>query len=215
MTTTEPEATGPQEAEPKAAGPEEGKAAEARASVEGPRVEREYGVDLGFVVAEVNTEADARRWAESCEEHPDESGDEVKAVAVSRTVTTTPWRPLGRPGQQPPIEEPTDVERLRQALEAAAEWLNGLADSGPDLKVNAHHKAVHEARELAEDPNLTELADVVICLVGASLHHRWTLGDVADAVVRKVAINRARTWSQQPDGTWQHDEQHDEQPEAT
>lgn len=97
-------------------------------------------------------------------------------------------------------------EALARALSAAAHWLIALADDGPDLRVNAHRKAAHEAAELAADPSLEEFADVVICLVGTALQHRWSVGDVAGAVVRKVTINSRRTWTQQKDGTWQHAE---------
>lgn len=96
-------------------------------------------------------------------------------------------------------------ESLARALSAAAHWLTALADAGPDLRVNAHRKAAHEAAELAADPSLEEFADVVICLVGTALQHRWSVGDVAGAVARKVAVNSRRRWVQQEDGTWQHD----------
>lgn len=93
---------------------------------------------------------------------------------------------------------------LDLAFTQAADWLNRLAESGPDLTVNAHRKTAHEAQELAEEPSLEEFADVVICLVGTALHHGWSEAEVARAVMSKVSINSARTWAQEPDGTWQH-----------
>ena len=96
------------------------------------------------------------------------------------------------------------MSTLALALTRAARWLNRLALDGPDLRVNAHRKAAHEAQELADDPSLEEFADVLICLVGTALAHGWTEDDVAAAVLDKVAVNSARTWAQEPDGTWQH-----------
>lgn len=91
------------------------------------------------------------------------------------------------------------------ALQVAKSWLDNLAENGPDLRINAHKKAVHEARELAEDPSLEELADVAICLVGTLSDHGWTMEDWANAVLDKVGVNELRNWVQQSDGTWQHD----------
>ena len=89
-------------------------------------------------------------------------------------------------------------------IRETANWLRVLASNGPDLTVNAHKKAAHEAVELASNPTLEEMADVIICLVGTALHHGWTFGQVMDAVHYKTAVNRARQWAQEPDGTWQH-----------
>ena len=93
---------------------------------------------------------------------------------------------------------------LTLAMSDAARWLIALADDGPDLTINAHKKAAHEALELAAEPSLEEVADVLICLVGVVVHRRWSFSDVADAVNRKVAVNAAWMWEQRPDGTWQH-----------
>ena len=101
-------------------------------------------------------------------------------------------------------EQKNETDALAQALSGAAHWLNALADDGPDLRVNAHIKAALEAREFADDPCPIEAADVLICIVGAALHHGWTVGDLADAVAHKVRINAQRQWAQEPDGTWQH-----------
>lgn len=102
------------------------------------------------------------------------------------------------------MSQGAENDALTEALSRAAHWLNALADEGPDLRINAHIKAAHEARELADDPCPMEFADVLICLVGTALHHGWMVGDIARAVAHKVRINAARTWEQQPDGTWQH-----------
>lgn len=97
-----------------------------------------------------------------------------------------------------------DGDTLVNALEYAASWLNTTAETGPDLRVNAHRKVAHEAAELAENPCLEEAADVLVCLVGTALAQHWTLEDLAAAVRAKVLVNWSRTWEQQPDGTWQH-----------
>lgn len=93
---------------------------------------------------------------------------------------------------------------LTLSMADAARWLIALADDGPDLTVNAHKKAAHEAIELADNPSLEEAADVLICLVGVAVRHQWTFSDLADAVNRKVAVNMSRVWELQDDGTWQH-----------
>lgn len=68
-----------------------------------------------------------------------------------------------------PMSETTtpDAASLVVALTDVATWLTELACDGPDLCVNAHLKTAHEARELAQDANPEEWADVAICLVGA------------------------------------------------
>lgn len=96
------------------------------------------------------------------------------------------------------------VSDLHMSLQDAAAWLVTLADNGPDLMANAHRKAAHEAVELAAEPTPEEWADVAICLVGTALGQGWDVSMLADAVAAKVRVNRARTWRQEPDGTWQH-----------
>jgi predicted house-cleaning noncanonical NTP pyrophosphatase (MazG superfamily) len=90
------------------------------------------------------------------------------------------------------------------ALSRAQLWMLRLASNGPDLTVNAHRKAAHEAAEFADDPTLEEAADVLICLAGAALAHDWSIEDIARAVQAKTSINARRHWEQQGDGTWQH-----------
>lgn len=112
------------------------------------------------------------------------------------------WRAGREEGRRE--SEASDIGRLAEALSRAAHWLMALADAGPDLRINAHLKAAHEAQELADDPSPLEAADVLICVVGTALHHGWTVDDLANAVAHKVRINAARTWTQKADGTWQH-----------
>lgn len=111
------------------------------------------------------------------------------------------------PGPVPvpePVASGESAPPLDVAIAQVAQWLEALAAEGPDLRVNAHLKVIHEARELAEEPSVEEFADVVIGLVGAAIQHEWSQEEVARAVVAKVAVNKARTWVQEPDGTWQH-----------
>jgi hypothetical protein len=100
-----------------------------------------------------------------------------------------------------------EVVRLARSLWQAAEWLRELRDSGgPDLTVYAHRKTAHEAEELAAFPTVGEWADVAICLVGTAIGQHWSPDVLAEAVERVVEQNRARSWAQQADGTWQHEE---------
>lgn len=96
------------------------------------------------------------------------------------------------------------MSEIDLALSDSARWLIALADDGPNLTLNAHKKAVHEAQELAERPSLEELADVAICLVGVAVRHGWTADDIAHAVRQKNGVNSRRRWFQLKDGTWQH-----------
>lgn len=94
---------------------------------------------------------------------------------------------------------------LEYALAEASQWLHRLKVlHGIDLTAQAHRKTVHEAVELADDPSLEEWADVAICLMGVALAQGWHFGELADAIHAKVAINAAREWHKQHDGTYQH-----------
>lgn len=93
---------------------------------------------------------------------------------------------------------------LESSCDEALDWLRYLAETGPDLRVNAHKKAVHEALEFAVQGDLEEAADVLICLLGALDHQGYSVSDLAQAVYTKTEVNRGRTWARQPDGTWQH-----------
>lgn len=93
---------------------------------------------------------------------------------------------------------------LDHACADGLSWLQALAEDGPDLRVNAHKKALNEAVEFAVEGDIAEAADVLLCLVGALDHQGYSISDLAEAVAAKVQVNRARTWQQQDDGTWQH-----------
>jgi len=85
------------------------------------------------------------------------------------------------------------------------EWTDGLHLAGIDLTTNAHLKVEEEAGEYADDQSIEEAADVFISLF-ASLNSRgYTSAHLALAVKEKLAVNRERTWSLMPDGTYHHD----------
>jgi hypothetical protein len=96
------------------------------------------------------------------------------------------------------------MSSLEKTLYNVRDWFDELREDGPDLTINGHKKAAHEAVELADEPSLEELADVVICLVAVCIHNGWTMAEVETAIKAKNAINKERTWFQKPDGTWQH-----------
>jgi predicted house-cleaning noncanonical NTP pyrophosphatase (MazG superfamily) len=94
--------------------------------------------------------------------------------------------------------------RIEDALLDAQMWFADLAGQGIDLTGNAHLKVLHEATEFAEDPSLEEAADVLISLLGAIVQQGRSIDSLAAAVRAKMAVNRARTWHQLEDGTYQH-----------
>lgn len=97
------------------------------------------------------------------------------------------------------------MSTLDETCSEGVRWLTDLVENGgPDLRINAHRKALNEAHEFADEPCLEEAADVVLCVIGALDYQGFSLNDLALAIGRKVEINRARQWDQQADGTWQH-----------
>lgn len=86
----------------------------------------------------------------------------------------------------------------------AVNWFTHLETTGVDLTTNAHKKVAKEAKEFEDEPSLEEAADVIIAVLGACYHRGWTLQQIAMAIIQKVAVNRARQWERQEDGTWQH-----------
>lgn len=89
-------------------------------------------------------------------------------------------------------------------LMSATRWFDLLKVQGIDITKSAHIKARKEAQEFEETPTLEEGADVIIAVVGA-LHCRgYSLMQLGQAIVKKVQVNRQRTWRQTDDGTWQH-----------
>lgn len=62
-------------------------------------------------------------------------------------------------------------------------------------------KLGEEVGELEASPNMEELADCMLVLVGLS---RFIEGDLKQSLLRKIEINEKRRWSRQPDGTYRH-----------
>lgn len=63
------------------------------------------------------------------------------------------------------------------------------------------NKLDEEVQELKEDPNIEELADCMLVLVGLS---RFVEGDLKEAVRQKILKNERRDWVKMPDGTYHH-----------
>jgi hypothetical protein len=94
---------------------------------------------------------------------------------------------------------------LSLALTNAVQWFDDLRVQGIDITDSAHIKARKEAQEFEADPSLEEAADVVIAIVGACHAQGWGLLDLGQAVMKKMHVNRQRTWRRTEDGTWQHE----------
>lgn len=63
----------------------------------------------------------------------------------------------------------------------------------------------NEADEFADEPHrMDEAADVFISLIGTLWVQGKDLADLAQAVADKMVVLRGRTWSEAPDGTYQH-----------
>ena len=114
----------------------------------------------------------------------------------ARIVWSSTFLHVGRRGMS---------DELTHAMSKAAHWATELRDSGgPDLVEHARIKLGIEAREFAATPTLEEAADVLICLAVAMTREGLSLDRIAQAVEAKTIVNSARTWAQEPDGTWQH-----------
>jgi NTP pyrophosphatase (non-canonical NTP hydrolase) len=90
---------------------------------------------------------------------------------------------------------------------SVGEW--AIETFGPGTISRRLERAGEELEEAIGEANngssvdkvMAEIADVLICLCGAS---RVAGGDLQDALNRKMAINRARQWSLRGDGTGYH-----------
>jgi len=65
-------------------------------------------------------------------------------------------------------------------------------------------KCAAEAAEFAANPCLEEAADVLITVLGWVTSNDHLMETFLDMAHAKMHRNLARTWVQQPDGTWQH-----------
>jgi hypothetical protein len=94
---------------------------------------------------------------------------------------------------------------LRTWSGAIADWMTECIGGPPTnlLKAEQEFKELQEAVALGKSNQKIafEAADVIIVLTGFIAH----LGFDASAMVgSKMTINKARTWQQMPDGTYQH-----------
>lgn len=62
-------------------------------------------------------------------------------------------------------------------------------------------KLKEEIHELQEQPNMEELADCMMVLIGLS---RFLPGDLMQTLAKKIEINENRTWIKQANGTYRH-----------
>lgn len=81
-------------------------------------------------------------------------------------------------------------------------WFADLADNGPDLRVTAHQKTVHEAREFEETPIPAEAADVLMTLIGGLNHRGFTVDDLTKSLQEILDKNRSSQWNLLDDGTY-------------
>lgn len=91
---------------------------------------------------------------------------------------------------------------LEETAREVERWLENLAKDGPDLRVTAHHKAVHEAKEFEETPIPSEAADVLMCLIGSLNHHGFTVDDLTKSLQEILDKNRSSEWYLLDDGTY-------------
>lgn len=97
------------------------------------------------------------------------------------------------PGKQQPTPTLADAEAN------VIDWWQGM---DPERKATLKPlKAVQEMWEFIDEPSPEEAADVVIALLAWFWQNRWSL---AEYVLRKMAINRRRRWTQLPNGHFQH-----------
>jgi len=72
----------------------------------------------------------------------------------------------------------------------------------PDARADSYlNKLKEEVQELQSDPNMEELADCMLVLVGLS---KFLPGNLKQHLTDKIAKNERRTWIKQADGTYRH-----------
>ena len=62
-------------------------------------------------------------------------------------------------------------------------------------------KLEEETQELKDHPNMEELADCMMVLIGLS---RFLPGDLKQTLAKKIEINENRTWKKLSNGTYRH-----------
>lgn len=131
-----------------------------------------------MTLAEQEELAALRRYDELCS-----LGDRPMSPSVARLRRLMVLEAMERDSRNDERSRPMHPDRVTLDLTAPTEWHAALRATGPDL---------------------TELADVLICAAALMLRNGWTAEQVNAAIEQKTAINKARTWERVPDGTWQH-----------
>ena len=104
---------------------------------------------------------------------------------------------------------PDQADRFRfelgdSLLDLAADVHKFTNDIVPQPSHAPALKCATEAQEFAAEPSTGEAADVLITLLGWISLNRVNIQDLLHAAQAKMTTNLARTWQQQPGGTWQH-----------
>lgn len=86
----------------------------------------------------------------------------------------------------------------------AFRWFDALKKQHIDITASAWTKMKNEIAEYEQAPSIEEAADVVIAVIGAIYAQGWNTADLGMAMVKKMNVNRGRTWERQADGTYQH-----------
>jgi NTP pyrophosphatase (non-canonical NTP hydrolase) len=94
------------------------------------------------------------------------------------------------------VSETVDYENLFERFQEFTK--NRFPEAQADSYLT---KLNEEFAELQKDPNMEELADCMLVLVGLS---RFIPGDLKSAIESKIKKNESRTWAKMPDGTYHH-----------
>lgn len=80
------------------------------------------------------------------------------------------------------------------------------SETFPDATAQHHYKKLsQEALEAMAKPyDKSEAADCLIALFAAIDKSGFTIQDIQAAAAEKMIINRQRSWTRHPDGTYQH-----------
>ena len=92
---------------------------------------------------------------------------------------------------------------MQELYDLIGKWVH---DQFPKAGAKEHLlKMRQEADEAIERPkDIIELADCLICLLGAANKNGFCLEELIEATHDKLFINKQRTWHENKDGTHQH-----------
>lgn len=100
-----------------------------------------------------------------------------------------------------PAATPRPTDLLEELAHQVAVFVTDVIPQSP---LSPALKCAKEAREFAEEPSLEEAADVLTCVLGWVHLAGHDVRELLGAAGAKMAVNNARTWQKQLDGTWQH-----------